>query len=294
MKSKSVLIIGGSGFIGSHLALRLVKDFKVFSTFLNHPFYIPGVSSIPLDVTDRNSIKRVIYATQPEVIIYCAGKNSIDTYEANPKDAEIIHTNGVVNVSTCAEILQPKFILISNCFVFDGKKGNYKETDITVPPSALGKTKIGGENFLKGKSLNYIIVRSSPLFGRGNYHHHSFLDRLRISLHKKALIEFSDVETHSFAPIYGLAHLIERIIVGEVKNEIFHYGGLTKTSYFDFAKRFCNSFNLDGNLIVKARDIQNGYSDYSLNSSLIYQKLNINPLVMKEGFDLIQNHLIVA
>jgi nucleoside-diphosphate-sugar epimerase len=64
-RTKAVLIIGGSGFIGTHLALKLRETYKVFLTYNTHPVLIPGTTPIPFNVEGRDWAKRLAYTTQP-------------------------------------------------------------------------------------------------------------------------------------------------------------------------------------------------------------------------------------
>ncbi len=298
MKTKSVLIIGGSGFVGSHLALRLREGYKVFATYHRKPVKIPGVTMLPLKIGDEIWVKRIVYAARPDVVIYAAGKNDVIWAELNPRDAEKMNTAGPAHISSVAEILQPKFIYLSNCYTFDGKKGNYKEGDLLLPSTVLGKSKIGGENFIRGRSYNYCIVRSSPLYGRGNGYNLSFLDHLRISLSRGERVELAKDEIHSFASIDAFTDLIARLVDGGPKNKALHFGGITKLSYFEFGQEFAKCFGYDPGLILekktqtKSSIIVQQASDYSLNSSYLAETLKIQPLLLEQGFDLLKKKLV--
>jgi dTDP-4-dehydrorhamnose reductase len=289
--TRSVLIIGGSGFVGTHLALRMREQFKVFLTYHSRPIRIPGVTSLPLAADNRNWAKRIAYTAKPDAIIYAAGNNDVAWAETDPRMAEHIHVGGPATVADVADILQPKFIYLSNCFVFDGARGNYHETDTVLPSTALGKSKLGGENFIRGRSLNYMIVRSSPLIGRGNGLRLSFMDRVRIALSRGERIELPNTETFSFAPVQGLADFVVRIIEGGVRNRTLHFGGLTKLTHYEWALRFASRFKFDPSLIVPAR-ASAPKRDYSLNSSQAIELLKIKPLLLEESLDLIDKHLI--
>lgn len=289
--------MGGSGFVGTHLALRLREEHKVFSTYKRHPFTIPGVTAIPLDALDRDRTKRIIYTVRPDVIIYAAGSNDAEWVERHAREADHIHAGGSVNVSTIADIFQPKFILLSNSYVFDGQRGNYHEDDIVLPTNSLGKCKLNSENYVKGKSLNYVLLRSSPVFGRGNGLRHSFLDRLRITLGKGDRIELSKQELQSFAPVSGLVELVARLVNSNVRNKVIHYGGLSKMSYYDFAVEFAKRFKFDPSKIaptVLAPGMENYFFDYSLNSTYAATNLKIKPLLVQESFDLFEQELVAG
>src|SRR6185437_1284664 len=105
-------------------------------------------------------------------------------------------------------ILQSKVIYLSNSYVFDGRRGNYHETDTALPFTPFGKLKLAGENYLRAKSLNWVTVRSSPLYGRGVPAHPNIIDSLRMRLDRGQAAEFSGRETQSYGPVEGLAELV--------------------------------------------------------------------------------------
>jgi dTDP-4-dehydrorhamnose reductase len=295
---KSILIVGGSGFIGTHLALRLRDGYKVFATYNSKPISIPGVTCLPLNVENRNWIKRVVYTTLPDVIIYTAGSNNPEWSESHARQVEVLHSSGPATVCSATDIIQPRLIYLSNPYVFDGMKGNYHENDIILPSTVLGRMKLGGENVVKNKSLNYVILRSSPLFGRGNGINLSYLDRIRMRLDRKERIEASTHELHSFAPVHGLCDLVARLVDSGIRNRILHYGGLTKVTHYEFALAFAKRFKYDTKLVVRKKLLtrsplsEDTRFDYSLNSTQSTETLKIKPLLLEEGFDLIEKNLI--
>jgi dTDP-4-dehydrorhamnose reductase len=299
---KSVLIIGGSGFLGTNLALKLREGYKVFATYNKHPTNIPGVSCIPFDVENRKWIKRVIYIVQPDVVLYLVGRNDLEWAEKNPRLAERLHGEGTATIVNSFDILQPRFIFFSNPYVFDGSRGNYRETDILVPRTLLGRMKSAGENTVKSKCLNYVIVRSSPVFGRSSGNNLSYLDRLRMALDRGQRWDTSTQELHSHTTVQGLANLIYGLIESGIRNRTVHYGGLTKINEFEFAKQFAKRFGYDPSLIVARGGISKKSDDedapilstfdFTLNSSQATEILKIKPFLLEESFDLIEKQLI--
>ena len=301
--TKTVLIIGGSGFIGTHLALKLRDNYKVFATYHKHPLKIQGVTFLPFNVDNRNWSKRIMYMSQPDVVIYAIGNNSYDWAESHPRFSERLHSAGPAIVANSADILQPRFIFLSNPYVFDGTRGNYHENDIVFPNCVLGRTKLGGENIVKSKCLNYLVLRSSPVIGRSNGINHSLLDTLRMKLDRNQQIEVATQELHSFVSVDGFTEVVRRLIETGIRNKIVHYGGLTKMTPFEFAKAFATRFKYNPNLILPKMNMythrQSGLAedflyDFSVNSTQTSETLKIKPLLLEESFDLIEKQLVTT
>jgi dTDP-4-dehydrorhamnose reductase len=307
---RSVLIVGGSGFLGTHIAQRLRDGYKVFITYHSHPITIPGVTCLPMNIENRTWVKSVIQMSRPDYIVYVPGPSPYMRKGYDFTELEKIFSKGAATLLSIAEMIQPKFIYLSNSEVFDGERGNYHEGESAIPHNAYGKAKISGENLIRGRSMNSIIIRCSPVFGRGNGLNTSFLDRIRTHLDQGKTIELPANEIHSFAPVEGLADMIGEIIAHPtIRNRSFHYGGLTKMTWADFGKAFARRFGYDPRLIIPTnpareptgnstrtdrRDSGEKFKDYSLNSTQSVELLKIKPLLLQESFDLIEKKLIIA
>jgi len=298
-RAKGILIVGGSGALGTHLALALRDHYKVYSTYHKNRIPVRGVTQIPLNVENRDWAKRVAYMAQPEVVIYVAGSNTLPPGEVHARNAEHVHASGAATISMVSDILQPVFIYLSNSYVFDGSRGNYHETDTTVPSNALGKAKLSGENFIRSRTLNYVIIRSAPLLMRGNGYNLSQLDQIRMTLDAGKKIELSNDELHNFASVHGLLDLVRRVIETGVRKKVFHYGGLTKVTPYDMARSFAEKLGYDPRLVFSKKTTGRHFGpldvpseDYSLNFSQTVEGLKIKPLFLEEGLDLINQDLV--
>lgn len=260
---------------------------------------LPGVTFLPANLNKRDWLKRIVYLIRPNVVIFAAGSSDVDLAEKDHHMFEEIHTSGAGNAAQMADIFQPRFIYLSSCYTFDGNRGNYRETDTVLPGTALGKAKLGGENLVRTRSLNHILLRSSPVLGCGNGLHFSFVDRLRMQLDRKQRVELPDDEIHSFVAIDSLVEVIERLAESGLRNKIVHFGGLTKLTTFDLGRRFAKRFGFDPDLIIPRKVSYKPiglnapeFLDFSLNSTFAAESLKVQPLLLEESFDLIEKNLI--
>lgn len=281
--TKTVLVVGGSGFVGSHVVAKLREQYKVYATYRSHPIAMPGVTYLPMALEDRLWTKRLIRWVEPHVIVYCAGSNDRKWVEAKEDEADLVHASGVSTVAEACGILQSKVIYISNAYAFEGKRGNYHETDTALPYTNFGKLKVSGENYLRSKSLNWAVIRSSPVYGRSIPTHPNFIDFLRMKLDRNQPIELSNREAHSWAPVDGLADIVALLIESAIKNKIVHYCGLTKVTQFELAREFARELGYPEGLVTEPKDDDSDYEDYSLNCSLGVDLLKFKPRLLSEG-----------
>ena len=137
-----ILVLGASGRIGGYLFARLKQDkFDVSGTYCHnkrHESIYFNLESMPLSdlhVSPSHVIFGAAVNPRPEL-----SKNVADSYETN-----VVRTIKIINYCFDQNIV-PIFMSTDN--VFDGKKGNYKETDKTNPLNNYGKMKCEVENHL--------------------------------------------------------------------------------------------------------------------------------------------------
>jgi dTDP-4-dehydrorhamnose reductase len=148
MNSKyKIVITGGSGRFG----LVLQKNYK-----LNKLFY-PNKSE--LNILSIKSIEKYLKKTKPKILIHLAAlsrpMNIHDNNISRSIDLNIIGTANIVKI--CSK-LNIKLIYFSTNYVYEGKKGNYKETDPLLPVNNYAWSKLGGESSVQ-MYKNSLILR---------------------------------------------------------------------------------------------------------------------------------------
>ena len=166
---KKILILGGTGFIGYHLAkASLKKGFKVISLSKNKPKkkrYLKRVKYIIADISNINSIKKKIKGDF-QYIVNLAGyvdhSNKIKTFKS--------HYLGCKSISDF--FLQKKikkFIQVGSSMEYGLAKSPQKENFKCMPKSSYGKAKFLSTKYLldlyRKKKFPVTIVRLYQVYG---------------------------------------------------------------------------------------------------------------------------------
>lgn len=146
----SILVIGGTGILGSELG-RL--DSRII--LLNSEY----------DIYDFKKLEKKINDVNPDIIINCASIKSENVSE-NPIISININLIGACNISKHCIVNKRRLVYISTDYVYSGEKGNYKETDGINPVNDYAWTKLGAESSTR-LVKDHLIIRTS--FGSSNF-----------------------------------------------------------------------------------------------------------------------------
>lgn len=106
MKQK-LLITGGTGFLGRHLAQALKSRYDITLTGRNNKQnlfagQLTGCHVIPMDVASIESVRDAVVETKPDVIIHAAATKFVDLSEKQPMecvDVNIVGSQNVIRVA---------------------------------------------------------------------------------------------------------------------------------------------------------------------------------------------------
>ena len=264
-----VLVIGGSGMLGQQLVYLIKQqDFEVYATYHSEPVNEDGFH--PLDITNMNDTKSFVKEIKPDVVVLTAAFTNVDKCEQQKETAFSINVTGTANVAKACEAIGAKMVYVSTDYVFDGEKGQYKETDKTDPIDYYGLTKLNGEEHVQNICSDYIIARTSVLYG---IHKPNFVTWMISELEQNKSI--SIVKDQIISPTHTL-DLSEQILalLREDANGAFHTAGGETISRFNFAVQTAKLFGFNTDLVnpVFMREM-NWVAKRPKNSSLDVSKI---------------------
>lgn len=224
----NIIIIGASGFIGKRIYKYLFDKFEIYGTgYTNKDFD-------RVDVTSKEELERYILNKNPDIIIWLSGKDTTFC-ENNPIDGIAINVGGLNNLLNILREnnLKSKIMYISSDRIFDGKKGNYIESDPISPQTNYGFTKKICETILKRSNQDYKIIRISAVFGKGGVFTEWLLSHLK-DQNKTGIFSNSYFTPTPIALIY---ENIEEIINNweSITEKTIHLSGGLRMSRFEFA-----------------------------------------------------------
>lgn len=149
------LLLGRNGQVGFELRRALAPLGEVAA------FDYPAC-----DLTVPDSIRGIIQAVAPQVIINAAAYTAVDTAESSPQLARAINAVAPGIIGTEARKLGARVIHYSTDYVYDGTKTTpYLEGDATHPLGVYGLTKRDGDVALAESGADHLIFRTSWVFG---------------------------------------------------------------------------------------------------------------------------------
>ncbi len=128
-----------------------------------------GVDIEEMDITDSESVNRVIAEAAPDVVIHCAAWTAVDAAEdeENIPKVRAVNVTGTQNIADVCKKLDCKMIYISTDYVFDGQGTEPWQADCKdyAPLCVYGQTKLEGELAVANTLEKYFIVRIAWVFG---------------------------------------------------------------------------------------------------------------------------------
>ena len=242
-----ILVTGASGLLGLNLCQAKAKEHDVVGIVYQTQLENVPFTLISQDLTNKNSLTEIFNQTKPELVINCAAMANVDLCEKYPAEAEEINSKFPSYLArNCAKRTIP-FIHISTDAVFDGKKGNYKESDIPNPLSIYAKTKLEGEKRVLDENPAGLIARVN-FFGFSITGKRSLAEFFLFNLISgKKMFGIIDI---LFSPMY-VSDLVETLfnMFRKKLTGIYHVVSSDYLSKYDFGLLISKKFNLDASLI---------------------------------------------
>ena len=236
-----ILITGAIGLLGANL----VADYSARGL----PVLAVARKAIPeahggrwqsCDLTVDSDVRALMDRWRPTSIIHCAAMTNVDQCECERELAWATNAEMPGKLAALASEYGARFVYISTDSVFDGRRGNYSESDAVGPLNVYAASKLGGEQAVLSALPGAAIVRTN-IYGWNMQQKSSLAEWVLGQLESGAAISgFEDV---IFCPLLvndlgdAIAQMLEKELSG-----IYHVTGSEAINKFEFARRIAVLF----------------------------------------------------
>jgi len=248
---KTLFITGGSGFLGWNLVKSLKDTHRVYASYHTYPIRAERCTALKLNICDRSAVRETLEAIKPDVIFHTAALAKVDLCEKNKELAYQINVEGTKNL-VVESPKHSRFIYISTDLVFNGRQSFYRETDPPDPLNFYGETKLLGETVTAQNAANYLVIRTSLMYGYGNDFNEGFLGWLRKSLNQRAKVKLFVDQYRTPLLVSEAVKALGEVAMAPARGEVFHLAGSERINRYEFGRKFTRIFGYPEDLLEPA------------------------------------------
>ncbi len=194
-QSKTILITGGCGFIGTNLVeylaaggyrIRILDNLSTgnkeyLRQLQTKDSRLGAVDLIIGDIRNRDEVRQAVYGT--DAVVHLAAHTSVVESLERPGEAWDINVNGTFNLlEACRDHGVTGFILASSNAVVGEQPPPIDETKLPQPLSPYGASKLAGEalcsTYCHSFGMKTVALRFANCYGRYSEHKPSVIPRI--------------------------------------------------------------------------------------------------------------------
>lgn len=260
----TVLIIGGSGFLGAELVRQAVEaGHETAATFATaRPAHASGMTWHPLDVRDHAQVTGAIRAVNASVVINTSSTRSDWAVTAD----------GAVRVAMAAMEQGCRLVHVSSDAVFSGSRVHYDETCPPDPVTPYGAAKAAAETGVRLLAPGAVVARTSLIIGHGrSVHERTVLD---LAAGARDGVLFTD-DIRCPVHVEDLAAALLELALSDAAG-VFHVAGPDALSRYDLGVLIAEREGLDAARLPTGRradSVLPGPLDVRLDGRITQQRL---------------------
>jgi GDP-4-dehydro-6-deoxy-D-mannose reductase len=239
---KKLLLIGGTGFVGSHMAMASVGEYSVEST------------GREVDVRDFVQLQGLVQRIQPDLVVHLAAITTLGESFANPRSTYDINFMGTLNILMVLREVNftGRFLFVSSSEVYGLLNVNdlpVSESRLPQPLSPYAVAKIASEalcyQWSRSEAFKIVIARPFNHIGPGQSERFAIGDFGRqIAMIKLGLappvISVGDIDTtRDFTDVRDIVAAYGKLLDLGVRGEIYNVCSGTERSVRSLIERMC-------------------------------------------------------
>ncbi|MGQ4389191.1 SDR family oxidoreductase [Streptomyces sp. SAS_270] len=260
----TILIIGGSGYLGSELVRQsAAAGHPTAATFATRPGKAAEVTWHALDLRDPERVEAVLAESAPHVVVNATSGGS----------DWAITAEGPVRLAMAAAKHDCRLVHVSSDAVFSGARVHYDESCLPDPVTPYGAAKAAAETAIRLSHPDSVVARTSLIIGDRRSTHVRAVHDLAAGTRNGAL--FTD-DIRCPVHVADLAAALLELASGEA-NGIHHLAGADAVSRYELGRLIARRDGLDASRLptgLRADSALPGALDVRLDSRATQRKLH--------------------
>lgn len=263
--SKSILITGGAGFIGSHVVRLFVNkypDYKIVNldalTYAGNLENLKDIEQAPnyffekVNILDAAALELVFEKHNISDVIHLAAESHVDRSILSPLDFVYTNIIGTVNLLNLARLrwkdnyAAHRFHHVSTDEVFGtlGDTGFFTETTSYSPNSPYSASKASSDHFVRAYGetygMGYVITNCSNNYGPNHFPEKLIPLFINNIINNKPLPVYGKGEnTRDWLFVIDHARAIETVFHKGKNHDSYNVGGFNEWKNLDLVKLLC-------------------------------------------------------
>jgi dTDP-glucose 4,6-dehydratase len=313
--SKTIIITGGAGFIGSHVVRRFVTNYPGYRivnldalTYAGNLENLRDIEQAPNyffergNILDIGDLERIFSQYSPDGIIHLAAESHVDRSILSPLDFVYTNIIGTVNLLSVArkhwtDTKGKRFYHVSTDEVYGalGVTGYFTEETKYDPHSPYSASKASSDHFVRAYGDTYqlpvIVTNCSNNYGPNHFPEKLIPLFINNIIEKRPLPVYGDgLYTRDWLFVKDHAVAIDLVFHKGKDFETYNIGGFNEWKNIDLVKLLCkmmdekmgNAPGTSETLITYVKDRPGHDRRYAIDASKINKELGWKPSVTFE------------
>ena len=314
--SKTIIITGGAGFIGSHVVRLFVTkypEYKIINldalTYAGNLENLRDIEHSPnyffekADILDKDAIERIFVLHQPDAVIHLAAESHVDRSIISPLDFVYTNVIGTVNLlNTARHFWKDKFdgkrfyhVSTDEVYGALGDTGFFTEDTKYDPHSPYSASKAASDHFVRAYHDTYelpvVVSNCSNNYGPNHFPEKLIPLFINNIITKKPLPVYGDgLYTRDWLFVKDHATAIDTVFHNGKNGQTYNIGGFNEWRNIDLVKLLCKQMdeklgNAPGTsevLITYVKDRPGHDRRYAIDATKINKELGWSPSVTFE------------
>jgi dTDP-4-dehydrorhamnose reductase len=252
MAEGKLLIFGGTGFVGGHLATLAAKRYEVVVVGRGEaPTGTSPDTYRRCDPGDPEAVNKLVDTEKPVAVVNTAAISAIDYAEVYRDEAHRANVSAAEAIAAATKEAGARHVFLSSDAVFSGEAPGYGEEDTPAPVNYYGETKAQAESAVLAACPDAAIIRVSLILGFPVAGSGGFVAGLAEKAAAGTRVSAPDFEYRSPIDVATLCEVILELLERKDAPGIWHVAATEAASRFELSRWLVRALGASEGLVER-------------------------------------------